>query len=56
MAVGGNRIINTIAQAAHGAGCVMCVICEGTFDYFASEDRAATEAAYALRWLHGGRP
>ena len=49
MPVGENGIINTFAQAAHGAGCVMGVICEGTFDYFALNDRAATEAAYALR-------
>ena len=49
MTVGGNSIINTIAQAAHGAECVMGVICAGTFDYYALKDRAATEAAYALR-------
>ena len=56
VAVGGDGTINTVAQAAHGAGCVMGVIPEGTFNYFAREHRAPTEAADALRWLLDGRP
>lgn len=56
VAVGGDGTINTVAQAAHAAGCVMGVIPEGTFNYFAREHGAPAETDEALRWLLEGRP
>jgi diacylglycerol kinase family enzyme len=35
IAVGGDGSLNTVAQAAHAAGCPMGVIPYGTFNYFA---------------------
>ncbi|MDP2019106.1 diacylglycerol kinase family protein [Hydrogenophaga sp.] len=56
VAVGGDGTINTVAQAAHAAGCTMGVIPRGTFNYFAREHGAPTETADALRWLLDARP
>lgn len=56
VAVGGDGTINTVAQAAHAAGCAMGVLPEGTFNYFAREHGAPTEPAEALRWLLDARP
>ena len=56
VAVGGDGTINTVAQAAHGAGCAMGVLPEGTFNYFAREHGVPTETAEALRWMLDGRP
>jgi len=56
VAVGGDGTINTVAQAAHPAGCAMGVLPEGTFNYFAREHGAPTETAEALRWLLDARP
>src|ERR671917_315047 len=56
VAVGGDGTINTVAQAAHAAGCAMGVLPEGTFNYFAREHGAPSETAEALRWLLDGRP
>jgi diacylglycerol kinase family enzyme len=56
VAVGGDGTINTVAQAAHAAGCTMGVIPRGTFNYFAREHGAPTETAQALRWLLDARP
>lgn len=56
VAVGGDGTINTVAQAAHSAGCAMGVLPEGTFNYFAREHGAPTDTAEALRWLLEGRP
>ncbi len=56
VAVGGDGTINTVAQAAHAAGCAMGVIPRGTFNYFAREHGAPTETAEALRWLLDARP
>ena len=56
VAVGGDGTINTVAQAAHGAGCAMGVLPEGTFNYFAREHGAPTDTADALRWLLDARP
>ena len=56
VAVGGDGTINTVAQAAHAAGCAMGVLPEGTFNYFAREHGAPTETAEALRWLLDARP
>ncbi|MFN9278318.1 MAG: diacylglycerol/lipid kinase family protein, partial [Betaproteobacteria bacterium] len=35
VAVGGDGTLNTVAQAAHGVGCAMGVVPQGTFNYFA---------------------
>ena len=56
VAVGGDGTINTVAQAAHAAGCAMGVLPEGTFNYFAREHGVPTETAEALRWLLDARP
>ena len=56
VAVGGDGTINTVAQAAHAAGCAMGVIPEGTFNYFAREHGVPTETAEALRLLLDARP
>jgi diacylglycerol kinase family enzyme len=56
VAVGGDGTINTVAQAAHAAGCTMGVLPEGTFNYFAREHGAPTDTAEALRWLLDARP
>ena len=56
VAVGGDGTINTVAQAAHPAGCAMGVLPEGTFNYFAREHGVPTESTAALRWLLDARP
>ena len=56
VAVGGDGTINTVAQAAHAAGCVMGVVPKGTFNYFAREHGAPTETPQALRWLLSAQP
>ena len=56
VAVGGDGTINTVAQAAHAAGCTMGVIPEGTFNYFAREHGVPTDTAAALHWLLAARP
>ena len=56
VAVGGDGTINTVAQAAHAAGCAMGVIPEGTFNYFAREHGVPGESADALRWMFEARP
>ena len=56
VAVGGDGTINTVAQAAHAAGCAMGVLPEGTFNYVAREHGAPTDTAEALRWLLDARP
>ena len=49
IAVGGDGSLNTVAQAAHAAGCAMGVIPYGTFNYFARTHRIATEPSAAAR-------
>jgi diacylglycerol kinase family enzyme len=56
VAVGGDGTTNTVAQAAHAAGCSMGVIPQGTFNYFAREHEVPTETGEALRWLLDARP
>lgn len=56
VAVGGDGTINTVAQAAHAAGCVMGVVPKGTFNYFAREHGAPLETPEALRWLLAAQP
>lgn len=56
IAVGGDGSLNTVAQAAHAAGCVMGVIPYGTFNYFARTHGIPTEPATAARLLLDARP
>ncbi|HYW30566.1 MAG TPA: diacylglycerol kinase family protein [Gemmatimonas sp.] len=56
VAVGGDGTINTVAQAAHGVGCTMGVLPEGTFNYFAREHGVPDDTAQALRWVLDARP
>ena len=56
IAVGGDGTSNTVAQAAHAAGCAMGVLPQGTFNYFAREHGVPTETTEALRWLLDARP
>lgn len=51
IAVGGDGTLNTVAQAAHAAGCAMGVVPQGTFNYFARTHGIPTEPAEAVRWL-----
>ena len=56
IAVGGDGSLNTVAQAAHAAGCAMGVIPYGTFNYFARTHGIPTEPAEAVRLLLDARP
>jgi diacylglycerol kinase family enzyme len=56
VAVGGDGTINTVAQAAHAAGCALGVIPRGTFNYFARTHGIATDVAAAMAQLLGARP
>lgn len=51
VAVGGDGSLNTVAQAAHAAGCAMGVVPFGTFNYFARAHGIPTDPATALRRL-----
>ncbi len=56
IAVGGDGSLNTVAQAAHAAGCAMGVIPHGTFNYFARTHDIPTEPAAAARQLLNAIP
>ena len=56
VAVGGDGSLNTVAQAAHAAGCPMGVIPYGTFNYFARTHGIPTEPAAAARLLLDAQP
>ena len=56
IAVGGDGSLNTVAQAAHAAGCAMGVIPYGTFNYFARTHDIPTEPTAAARLLLQARP
>jgi diacylglycerol kinase family enzyme len=47
VAVGGDGTINTVAQAAHAAGCALGVVPQGTFNYFARSHGIPFDAAEA---------
>lgn len=51
IAVGGDGSLNTVAQAAHTAGCPMGAIPYGTFNYFARTHGIPTAPEDAVRWL-----
>ena len=56
VAVGGDGTINTVAQAAHAAGCAMGVVPQGTFNYFARTHGIPGDAAEAVRLLFEAQP
>ncbi len=56
VAVGGDGSLNTVAQAAHAAGCAMGVIPYGTFNYFARTHGIPAEPQDAVRLLLDARP
>ncbi len=56
IAVGGDGSLNTVAQAAHAAGCAMGVIPYGTFNYFARTHGIPTEPTAAARLLLEAQP
>ncbi|WP_296493344.1 diacylglycerol kinase family protein, partial [Rhodoferax sp.] len=56
VAVGGDGSLNTVAQAAHAAGCAMGVIPYGTFNYFARTHGIPTDPAAAARLLLDAQP
>lgn len=51
VAVGGDGTLNTVAQAAHAAGCAMGVVPQGTFNYFARTHGIPTDPIEAVRLL-----
>lgn len=56
VAVGGDGTINAVAQAAHTQGCVMGVVPQGTFNYFARTHGIPTEVEAAVRVLLEAEP
>jgi len=51
VAVGGDGTLNTVAQAAHAAGCAMGVVPQGTFNYFARTHGIPADPADAVNLL-----
>ena len=49
IAVGGDGTINSVAQAAHAQGCVMGVMPQGTFNYFARTHDIPSDPAAAAQ-------
>ena len=56
VAVGGDGTLNTVAQAAHAAGCAMGVVPQGTFNYFARTHGIPADPAEAVRLLLRSAP
>ena len=56
VAVGGDGTLNTVAQAAHGAGCAMGVVPQGTFNYFARTHGIPADPVDAMRLLLRSSP
>ena len=56
VAVGGDGTINTVAQAAHAAGCAMGVLPQGTFNYFARTHGIPDDPAEAMQALLLAQP
>ncbi len=56
IAVGGDGTINSVAQAAHAQGCVMGVMPQGTFNYFARTHAIPTDPAEAAQALLRSEP
>ena len=56
VAVGGDGTLNTVAQAAHAAGCAMGVVPQGTFNYFARTHGIAADPTEAVGLLLRSAP
>ena len=56
VAVGGDGTLNTVAQAAHAAGCAMGVVPQGTFNYFARTHGIPVDPTEAVRLLLHAAP
>ena len=56
VAIGGDGTLNTVAQAAHAAGCAMGVVPYGTFNFFARTHRIPTNPTDAVRLVLAGVP
>jgi diacylglycerol kinase family enzyme len=56
VAVGGDGTLNTVAQAAHAAGCAMGVVPQGTFNYFARTHCIPVDPTEAVRLLLRSTP
>jgi diacylglycerol kinase family enzyme len=56
VAVGGDGTLNTVAQAAHAAGCAMGVVPQGTFNYFARTHGIPSDPADAIDALLHSQP
>ncbi len=56
VAVGGDGTLNTVGQAAHAAGCIMGVVPQGTFNYFARTHEIPADLADAVRLLLRAAP
>ncbi|MEY3253396.1 MAG: hypothetical protein RL227_2369 [Pseudomonadota bacterium] len=56
VAVGGDGTLNTVAQAAHAAGCAMGVVPQGTFNYFARTHGIPSDPAAAVQLLLSAAP
>ena len=56
VAVGGDGTLNTVAQAAHAAGCAIGVVPQGTFNYFARTHGIPADPAAAARQLLRASP
>lgn len=56
VAVGGDGTLNTVAQAAHAAGCATGVVPQGTFNYFARTHGIPADPADAVRQLLSSVP
>ncbi len=56
IAVGGDGSLNTVAQAAHAAGCAVGVIPYGTFNYFARTHAIPTAPAAAVQCMLNAQP
>lgn len=56
VAVGGDGTLNTVAQAAHAAGCAMGVVPQGTFNYFARTHDIPVDPTEAVSQLLRSTP
>lgn len=54
--VGGDGTINSVAQAAHEAGCAMGFVPQGTFNYFGRMNRIPLDAQEAMSLLLRSEP
>lgn len=56
VAVGGDGTLNTVGQAAHATGCIMGVVPQGTFNFFARTHGIPSDLAEAVHALAHAAP